>query len=318
MLTTLYVTIPIYLIIAAGYLAVRYELFAKLETRVLGRFVMQFSLPALLFSALSRRSLDEVLNGPFLAAYAGGSFAVFFGVYFYVRKVRRQSTAFAALKAMGMSASNSGFIGFPIMLQVIGQPAAVALALTMIVENVLVLPTALALAERGSQGQQGWGSAVAEAARRLIVNPVILAIIAGLSFAAFGWKLPEPIARTVQIVATAASPLALFVIGGSLPGLQFKGLIGDVTLLALGKLLLHPAAVLAMLWMLPEIDPPLRTAAVGFACMPMLSIYPLLAQKFHHDGFCAAALLAATILSFATISAVLWVLNDWLAWTQTG
>ena len=51
-------------------------------------------------------------------------------------------------------------------------------------------------------------------------------------------------------------------------------------------------AVLAMLSLLPPIDPTLRTAAIVYACMPMLSIYPVLAQKYQHEGFCAAALLA--------------------------
>jgi malonate transporter and related proteins len=67
--------------------------------------------------------------------------------------------------------------------------------------------------------------------------------------------------------------------------------------------------VLAMLTLLPPIDPVLRTAAIVYACMPMLSIYPVLAQKYQHEGFCAAALLATTVLSFFSISAVLWLMH---------
>ena len=58
----------------------------------------------------------------------------------------------------------------------------------------------------------------------------------------------------------------------------------------------------------------LGTAAVVFSCMPMLSIYPILAHRYHEERFCAAALLVTTVLSFATISFNLWLLTRWLGW----
>jgi malonate transporter len=71
-----------------------------------------------------------------------------------------------------------------------------------------------------------------------------------------------------------------------------------------GKLLLHP--LLAFL-ALPLDGAVLQTAAVLSACMPMMSIYPILAQKYGREGLCAAALVATTVTSFFTISGFLWV-----------
>ena len=99
-------------------------------------------------------------------------------------------------------------------------------------------------------------------------------------------------------------------IGGALVGLHVKGMRRDVCAIALGKLLLHPLAVGLMVWFVPPADPALRAAAVVFAGVPMLSIYPILAQKYGFEGFCAAALLLATVLSFATISGLLWLLGS--------
>ena len=311
MLQILAVTGPIYLIIAAGFLSVRGGLFTKADVRVLGRFVIGFCLPALLFNALSQRDLGEVLNGTYLVAYAVGSLAMLLGATALMRS-RGRPMSLAALQGLGVSASNSGFVGYPIVLQLLGPPAAVGLALTMLVENLLVLPLALALADTGAPGRSNVFRAMGYAGRGLVKNPMIIAIALGFLFAMFGWRLPEPLARTVQIVATASSPVALFVIGGSLVGLKMTGLWGSVAGVAFGKLVLHPLAVLAMLTLLAPMgpmDPTLRTAAIVFACMPMLSIYPVLAQKHHHEGFCAAALLATTVASFFSISAVLWLLH---------
>ncbi|SDP82841.1 hypothetical protein SAMN05216303_107281 [Rhodoferax sp. OV413] len=318
MLQILAITTPIYLIIAAGYLAVRCGLFAKPEMRVLGRFVINFCTPALIFRALSQRSLGEVLNAPFLLAYALGSLAVLFGAIAYVRRVRRQPLTPAAIQGLGMSASNSAFIGYPIVQQLIGPPAGVALALCMVVENLLILPLALALADRGDNRHgagQRWHQVLAESFKGLLKNPMIVAIVAGFCFALLGLQLPEVLARTVQIVATAASPISLFVIGGTLVGLQLSGVRRDMATISFGKLVLHPLAVLAVLLLLPPIDPALRVAAVVFASVPMLSIYPVVAQKYHLEGLTAAALLVTTVASFLSISLLLWALHALLGWT---
>lgn len=91
MFQILAITAPIYLIIAAGFLSVRYGLFSKPDMRVLGRFVINFCLPALIFNALSKRPLGEVLNGPYLLAYAGGSLTVVLVAMLVGRRLRQQS-----------------------------------------------------------------------------------------------------------------------------------------------------------------------------------------------------------------------------------
>lgn len=303
MLSILSITIPVYLLIGLGYLAARRGWFAAAEMRVFGRFVIQFALPALVFQALAQRPFSEILNGRYLFAYAAGSLLVLLGGWFVARRVQGRGAAFSALFGMGMGFSNSGFVGYPIALQVLGPNAAVALALCMLVENVLLLPLTLALAE-GNSAARAWHGVLRQALVRLAKNPLILAIAAGLAVSLLGLEIPAPVAKGVGLLAGASTALALFVIGGSLKGLQLRGQLRGVGVVALGKLLLHPLAVLALGHLVPVAEP-LRTAAVLFAAMPMLSIYPILAQPHGEESFCAAALLLATVLSLLTVS--LWI-----------
>ena len=315
MLQILNITAPIYLIIAAGFLAVRLGLFSKDDTRVLGRFVIQFCVPALIFRSLSQRALQDVLNAPYMLAYAIGSVAVSLAMVADARRRRGHAMPMAALQGMGVSVSNSAFIGYPILMQTIGPAAAgVSLALSMIIENLVAMPLALAMAESAGSTQR-WHHTILRVLRGLLRNPMILAILAGFASAMLGLQLPEVVGRTVQIVATAASPVALFVIGGSLVGLKLGGVRHDIALVTVGKLGLHPLAVFCVLWLLPPLDPQLRIAVVVLAGMPMLSMYPVLAQKYHHEGFCAAALLVTTVVSFLTISLLLWGMHAVLGWT---
>jgi malonate transporter and related proteins len=299
---------PIYLIIAAGYLSVRAGLFVLAEMRVLGKLVINFCVPATVFHALSQQHPGDVLNGRYLIAYAGGSVVIFLAAFFVARRARGRPVALAAMQGLAVSGSNSAFVGYPIALQLVGHSAGVALALTMIVENMLMIPLTLAVADSGAEGER-WQRGLARSVTALVRSPLILAVFAGVVFALLEIPQPDVFARTVQIVATGATPVALFVVGGSLVGLGFGGMVRDVGGLALGKLLLHPLAVFALLWLLAPVDPALRAAAVLYAASPMMSVLPVLAQKHHHDRYCAAALFVSIILSFFTINALLWTLG---------
>jgi malonate transporter len=46
------------------------------------------------------------------------------------------------------------------------------------------------------------------------------------------------------------------------------------------------------------------------AAVPMLGIYPILAQKHGHDAMAAAAQLGTTVASFFTLTALVWLLKD--------
>ncbi len=274
--------------------------------RVLGQFVLRFALPALLFTMLARRSVAEIFDARYLLAYLGGSLIALAAGWLYARG---KGASYRAFVGMGMSFSNSGYVGVPVLLPWLGPPAAVAIALAMIVENLVMLPLVLTLAERDSARRASVAAALREVAMTLLRHPLVIAIVAGIVVAAFAVVLPAPLQRAIDLMAQASAGVALFVIGGSLVGLHLAGVKQDLAAVAIGKLVLHPLAVAALAWWLLADNAVLRTAAIALAAMPMLGIYPVLAQKHGHDAFCAAALLVTTVASFFTLSGLLWWLS---------
>ncbi len=310
------VTAPIYLLIAAGYASVRLGLFEKADMRVLGKYVIHLALPALLFNALSQRSLGEVIQPVFLVAYAVGSLGALGLGLLWGRRAGGQGLSKSAVMAMGMSCCNSGFIGFPLASQAVGPATAgICLALAMLVENLILIPLALGLADSdtGEAAAGSRGRRIAEAARRtlrgLVRNPLIYGIVAGVAFAIPGWHLPEPMARAVGLVAGSCSALALFVIGGSLVGIRVGSMLRDVSVVTAGKLLVHPLLVLLLVMLLPPMAREFQVAVVLMSAVPMMGIYAVLAQRHGHEGFASAALLATTVASFFTLTGLLWVLG---------
>jgi malonate transporter and related proteins len=309
------ITGPIYLVILLGYLVTRAGLFGKPDMRVFGKFVLHLALPALLFNALSRRTIGEILHGPYLAAYALGSLLLLLVGFVWHRLVAGRSMSYSGTMTMGMVCPNSGFVGYPIALLTLGaSTAGVALALNMMVENLFIIPLLLMLSDMGG-GKGRWHEILFQTLRTQLRNPLILAILAGIAASLLGWKPPTALARTIDLFAQASGALSLFVIGGSLVGLQVQGLKLPVAQVALGKLLLHPLAMLLVLgWLIPVVDPALHTALLLTSALPMMGIYTILAQRHGHEGVASAALLATTLASFVTLSALLWGLRQWPAW----
>ena len=311
MTSILSITGPIYLAIALGYVCTRSGWFSRADMRVFGQFVVRLALPGLLFSTVATREIADILNVSYLLAYLVGTLVV---ILLGLAWGKRQHLPSAdnVMAAMGMSCANSSFIGYPILLLTLAPVAAVALALNMMVENLVVIPLLLVLAERGRHhGSSGW-QMLQRTAWQLAKNPLIIALALGLTVALMRWHLPEPLSRSINLFATASAGLSLFVIGGTLFGLPLKGMGRQIAPIVVGKLLLHPLAVaLATLALpligLPALAPHLQLAAVMLAAMPMMSIYPVLAQSYGKEDLGAAALLATTVASFFTLSGLLWL-----------
>ena len=158
MLNVLGIVSPIFIAIAIGYGLAKSEILPKESIRGLGTFVLYVALPALIIKALVRSPLREVIDLRYLAAYGAGSAVAFSLGFALARFGQGRSLQRSALAALGSATSNSGFIGYPLAALVIGSPAIIGLALCMLVENLLIIPAALALAEAGTQARAQLGT----------------------------------------------------------------------------------------------------------------------------------------------------------------
>jgi len=309
MTAILSITLPIFLLIAVGFAAVRAGALSSEFIQGLGAFVLNFALPALVLHALLSQDFRAVFDLRYLAVYALGSLLAFAAIYALFRLMARRPRPEAAIAALGASASNSGFVGFPIASLALGPVALIALPLCMLVEVVLVIPLALGLAEAGKDDGHGIAAIVRTALLRLVRMPLVIAIAVGLILTLVGVTLPLPLATAVDMVANASAACALFVVGGTLAGVAREAFSPEIAWIAMTKLVLHPLLVGLGFWVIGGVEPALVTAGIVFAAAPMITAYPIFGQRFGLGGPAAAGLVVATALSFVTITALL----AWLA-----
>ena len=308
MLDVFSITLPIFLLIGLGFASTRFGATSAADIRALGGFVIRFAMPALIFKSLAERRFAEIANADYLLVYASGSLVAYLLMFALARALKPGDRAAQAFQALGSAAPNSGFVGFPIALIAVGPPASLALSLSMIPENLLIIPLALTLAESARHRGKSVASIVAALAASLARNPLILAIALGAVASLAGLRLPSPLARSVDMLAMASGGVALFAVGGALVGLKGERLAADVPRIVAGKLILHPMAIFAVALLFPGLDPALRKSMLIFASAPMLSIYPLLGRAYGFEPLAAASLLAATALSFLSLSTALIVM----------
>jgi len=303
MLAIFALTLPIYLLIALGYGATKLRYLDVNDLRASGRVVLRVAMPALIFMALARAPISEALRWDFFTAYAAGSIVVFVLGFAVARWLLRQPMPGAALEALGVSSSNSAYMGLPIAALVVGDLALQAFVMAMLIENILILPLAVILAEADG------GGSPARALRRvgagMVRNPLLLAVVAGVAASLSGVFPPDAVTKVLAQLAPIAAPVALMAIGAAVSDMPRAGFApGAVLRVVTGKLVLHPLAVFGAL-VLVGAPQEFKVAGVLIAAVPMMSIYALFGSRWGNEGMAAMSLIAATVVSFFTVSGLL-------------
>ncbi|WP_373741413.1 AEC family transporter [Neisseria sp.] len=299
------IILPVFLLIALGYAAMRFSLFTREQIDGIGRFIMVVGMPSLVFNALATRPLAEVVNPVYLAGYGIGS-AVSFAVMQRLCLRCGQPPVLSVLNGLAAGMANSGFIGYPVLMMAIGSAAGGFFAMNVLVESIVILPVMFVLIEIYRGGGGNWAVLLRRIGLGLLKNPIVPALLASLLVALTGMPLPAVLAKTVATLASATAPLALFVIGASLFGLTVRGNMKDLLLGSMGKMVLMLVSVVFFLWLFGADRDTLYAGAL-LACAPTPSIYALFGRQYGYGEQTAGVMLLTTVVSAVPFFAVLWL-----------
>ncbi len=340
MLKILDVTFPFFALVFIGWFAARRRWMPLEVIPGLNQFVLYFALPCMLlrFAAGTpiARMIDPGVFGTWLACAL-----VMVGLAVALARRRdghghgngrpRIGWDDAAFGALVATFPNSGFMGVPLLVDLLGPqaaaPAIVALSMDMIVTSSLCI----ALSRLDASGSHGAGEAALKALRGVLVNPLPWAIGAGCLVSASGSTLPHLVMKPITLLADAASPAALFTLGAVLARSQARAEAadavdvarheahrlahprGDVPLVVALKLVVHPLLV----WLACQgviaagvpLDPSAALVLTLLAALPSASNVPMLAERYAADaGRIARIVMLSTVLSFVTFTGLVAVM----------
>jgi malonate transporter and related proteins len=190
MIGILSITFPIFAAIGLGYGTVKGGLFRQSDMRVLGAYVINIALPALIFLSVSSRSLSEVLNPAYLLVYLLGSLATLALAYLWFT-LQGVGPARRAICAMGSACSNSGYVGYPVMMMILPDIAGLVLAMSVVVENVVIVPLCLVLLDLSRDRQsKSVPKLLVALLLGLLKRPIVIALLLAITTVASGIPLP--------------------------------------------------------------------------------------------------------------------------------
>ena len=314
MLDVLRVTFPFFALVLCGYWAARRQMLPFEAIPGLNGFVLFFALPCMLFQFGAKTPIAQLLDASAFFMYL---FCALVMVAFVVAITLNKRFGWndAAFGALVGAFPNTGFMGVPLLVALLGTAAAGPAIVTIVIDMVITTSLCIALSRLDGAGQQGVGQAAKNALLGVVKNPLPWAILLGTLFSAFQIELPGPVEKTVGLLGDAASPVALFTIGAVLARSQkiahheqhgpltWK----DYVPVALIKLFLHPVLVLvvglAAISMGVPIDPFALKVMVLVAALPSASNVAMLSERFGADnGRIARIILVSTAAAFLTFS----------------
>ena len=311
MLDVLAVTVPVFLVIGAGYAAARAGLLDAGQVDALMTFTQRFAIPALLFLAIARLDLREGFDLRLLGAYYSGSLLAFAagvaGAILWLGRGREDAVAvgFAAMF------SNTVLLGLPISERAYGADSLApnfAIIALHAAFCYLVGIGAMEAARGGGEGP-GLGAKLAGVARRLGSNGLMIGVALGLAVNLSGLPLPGPVDEAVTLVSRAALPAALFALGGVLTRYRPEGDVRGIALVCGVSLMVHPAWTFGMGRLLDLEIGPLRAAVVTAAMAPGVNAYLFAAAEGRALRISASSVLIGTALCTLTVPVWLLVLG---------
>ena len=321
MLQILIITFPFFALVLCGYLAAKRRMLPLEAIPGLNSFVLFFALPCMLYRFGAATPIAQLLDGGVFLTYL---FCALLMVGFAVAislnsRIGWNDASFGALVA---AFPNTGFMGVPLLVALLGPLAAGPAIVTIVVDMVITTSLCIALSRLDGADEHGASRAVKKALRGVATNPMPWAILLGAVASAVELELPKPVMQTVGLLADAASPVALFTIGAVLARSQIQTtanhhppiLLQDFLPVAALKLFLHPVLVLLVGISAIQIGVPLErfalTVLVLVAALPSASNVSLLAERFGADnGRIARIILVSTAVAFFSFSLVVTVMT---------
>ncbi len=311
MLSILLITFPFFALVLCGYLAARRGLLPQAAIPGLNTFVLYFALPCMLYRFGAGTPLAQLLDGSLVAVYLLCAL-IMVAFTIAVTRNRRISWNDASFGALVAASPNSGFMGVPLLVALLGAQAAGPAIVTLVVDLLVTTSLCIALSRLDSADSHGARVGAKNALKGVALNPMPWAIALGGVSSGLGWSLPAPLMQTLGLLADAASPVALFTIGAVLARSQMNSTetvpVSDYLPVALIKLVLHPVLVglvgIGAIQLGVPLDPFALTVIVLVAALPSASNVSLLAERFGaNNGRIARIILVSTVLAFFSFSA---------------
>lgn len=309
MLAILNVVLPVFAIIALGYVAVRLRLYPAEGVRGLVSFVNNFATPCLLFEAMYTSDFGSTFNPAIIVPFFVGSLtsltlgALIAVKWFGMRPGEGVSSGFSAMF------TNTVLIGIPLVTRAYGETALPTVFSIIAFHAPMLITIGMIVMELVRRDGQPLHRSLGVAAQRIVQNPLLWGVVLGLMANWSGFRMPEPGSAFLDMMSAAVLPAALFGLGGALNEYRVSESWLQASLMSVFKLIIHPIiAYVLMVWVL-RVPFEIARYAILLAAMPTgINAYVFATYYDRAVNVATNTVLISTVASLLTVTAWLYFL----------
>ena len=287
---------PLLILMAVGVLLRVTKIASKEVFQSLNRIVYYVGLPCLSFNNLIRErdamTDDWQVVGYMLLATLASFVIMWIVLPFFVKDPKRRGAiAQAAVR------SNDSIFALTVAASMMGDGN---FALTIFTSAFVATEYNL-LSIITLEMNRGGKIHVLDFLKRIVTNPVILAVVAGYLFRLTGWELPTVLQKPITHFANMVPPVGFLLLGGILSFEGVKKNSSALTFITVMKLLIVPTVLTGIAVLLGFRELRLLTVLLIAAAPTAMASYPLAAALDSDGELAGEAVAVTTAFSLPTV-----------------
>ena len=301
------IIIPVFIIIALGYLSTLFKLLKISEIQILTKFAQNIALPCLLFVNIYQLDLVSVFSLNLLLTFyiaAGISFIIgTLGGYYFLKSLTNSiPIGFCCLF------SNSLLLGLPITELAFGVEALKANFIIIAFHAPFCYLLGISAMEISINGNQNLLIAYKKILKSILSNALTLGIILGFLFNVSHLPMPYFLIDALNLLSTAGIPIALFALGGVLTQYKEKVInsLPHSIMIAFISLFIHPLLTIYLginIFIITEEE--LRSAIITAAMAPGVNAFIFSNMYQKSIEIAASSVILCTAISI--FSSAMWI-----------
>jgi predicted permease len=302
--------IPVFLVVALGVVLRRYRFLDAGFIDAANSLVYYILLPALLFHEIGGTDFRQAFRGSLVVGGYAATLATCLLAVLASRLLRLDPSGTGAF-LQGSFRANLAYVGLPIAFNATGPEGLrkAGILLGFLVPLLNSLSIVALVAPHGAGRGEGTAATAARIGRQVVLNPIILACLAGIAWSVMKLPLPGMIDRTLRSLTPATLPLSLLCLGGSFSFERARKGFAVASLAAVLKVIvLTGIGIAAYRWMGVSGDD-LRIGTIMLGCPTAVVTYVMAARLRGDTDLAGTIVIVSTAASAVTITGWLFLLR---------
>ncbi|MEG0919296.1 MAG: AEC family transporter [Anaerovoracaceae bacterium] len=280
----------------------------------LNKFILYFAYPCLIVYNVGTMQMSRtILYNYFIALVLGVILLFVYAGYAYgYGKLRHYPDRLANVAELSVTASNNGFMGFPVALIFFGQEGLFMMMAANAAMNIFYFSYGIHAMRRNNHDRDTVSvKMILKTIWSVLINPNIVALFIGFGVYLIKAPLENAVGEYLLTMGRIATPMSMVFIGSTLAGSKFLDMFKNriVWGSAINKLIMLPAITIGICYFLP-IDPMIKGLLTLSAALPSAATTSMMAeQEGANQELASKILFFTTVLSMATLPLAVGIIN---------